>query len=87
MMTKLLKISGLELNTCEYKIIEKEFLNMTKELEILSCFADTKNEILTNYTPIQDLRSDIINQSSDKKEVLSNSNSRNDDGFIVTKII
>ncbi len=86
MLTRLLNVSGMELDD-DQEIIEKEFLKMTKELEILSCFSDTKNEILKKHTPLSELRDDIISQSSDKKDVLLNSKSKNDDGFIVTKII
>lgn len=86
MLTRLLEVSGMESDN-EPEIIEMEFLNMTKELEILSCFSDTKNEILITHTPLSYLRDDIISQSSDKKDALFNSKSKNDDGFVVTKII
>ena len=87
MMTKLLKISGLELNDNEHEIIENEFLEMTKEIEILSSLSCEKNDFSTNSIPYSNLRADIISKSSDKKDVLSNSKSKNNDGFVVTKII
>lgn len=87
MMTKLLKISALQIDEKERDIIENEFENMLKELEILLSFSENTQRNISNHTPYSSLRDDVIQNSPNSDKILSNSKTKNDNGFIVKKII
>lgn len=87
MFKKLLIKSGLYIDKNEHNIIEKEISEMINELKILSDFKPKYDKISHISSFFSDLRDDEIKPSSKTSDILSNSKSKNNIGFLVNKII
>lgn len=87
MIDKLLIKSGLYIDKTEHNIIEKEISEMIDELKILSDFKPKTDKFSNNPSFFSELRNDEIQPSSKTSDILSNSKSKNNIGFLVKKII
>ena len=86
MIDLLLKNSGFYFNKTEHNILESELTEMINEIEILTeiCESDTDSRLCVDYSS---LREDESKRSSSKSDILMNSKSRTDIGFMVNKVI
>lgn len=86
MISLLLKNSGFYIEENEHNMFETELLEMIKQLDILTeiCESNTDNRECIEYSL---LREDIQEMSSPKSDILINSKSKTDIGFIVNKVI
>ena len=86
MIDLLLKNSGFYFNKTEHNILESALTEMINEIEILTeiCESDTDSRLCVDYSS---LREDESKRSSSKSDILMNSKSRTDIGFMVNKVI
>ncbi len=86
MIDLLLKNSGFYIDKTEHNILESELTEMINEIEILTEIreADTDSRLCVDYSS---LREDEYKESSSKSDILMNSKSKTDIGFMVNKII
>ncbi len=86
MIDLLLKNSGFYIDKNEHNMFKSELTEMIEELEILTkiCEYDTENRVCVDYST---LREDETEKSFQKTDILSNSKSKTDVGFIINKVI
>lgn len=87
MNDKLLKHCGLFFKNSNKSDTEKKINKIMEDMTLPDNFSFNSGCITDATENFSNLRSDFVMPSSAKNDILSNSSSKNDDGFIIEKII
>ncbi len=87
MNDKLLKHNGLFFKNSNKSDTEKKINKIIEDIKLPDNFSFNSDCISDTTEKFSNLRSDFVLPSSSKYDILSNSSSKNTDGFIIEKIM